>query len=131
MVKRRNNSSGIHRLRIDNEVIEDPKLIEDHILDFYKNLYAEPISNVPDTSSMEEFIGSYIPELVSSEENIMLIKCPDFLKIKIVVSSLNGNSAPGPDGFYGVFYHFCWDIIGKMFAMLFNSFLNEIGFSLE
>ena len=35
-VKRRNNYSGIHRLRIDNEVIEDLKLIEDHILDFYK-----------------------------------------------------------------------------------------------
>jgi len=38
MVKRRNNSSGIHRLRIDNAVIEDPKLIEEHILDFYKTL---------------------------------------------------------------------------------------------
>ena len=38
MVKRRNNSSGIRRLRIDNEVNEDPQLIEGHILDFYKNL---------------------------------------------------------------------------------------------
>jgi len=36
VVKRRNNSSGIHRLRIDNVVIEDPKLIEEHILDFIK-----------------------------------------------------------------------------------------------
>ena len=45
LVKRRNNSSRIHRLRIDNEVIEDPKLIEDHILDFCKNVYAESISN--------------------------------------------------------------------------------------
>jgi len=35
VVNRRNNSSGIHRLQIDNEVIEDPKLIKDHILDFY------------------------------------------------------------------------------------------------
>ena len=53
MVKRRNNSSGIHRLRIDNEVTKDTKLIEDHILDFYKNIYAEFISNVPDTCNME------------------------------------------------------------------------------
>ena len=50
VVKRRNNYSGIHRLQIDNEVTEDPKLIEDHILDFYTNLYVEFISNVPDTS---------------------------------------------------------------------------------
>ena len=107
MVKRRNNSSGIHRLLIDNEVTEDPKLIEDHILDFYKNLYAESISNVPNTSNMEDFIGSYIPELVSSEENTMLIKCPDILEITTVVFNLNGNRAPGPDGFGGVFYHSC------------------------
>jgi len=112
VVKRRNNSSGIHRLWTDNEVTEDPKLIEDLILDFYKNLYAESISNVPDTSNMEGFIGSYIPELVSSQKNMMLIKCPDFLEIKIVVFNLNGNSALGPNDFGSVFYHSCWDIIG-------------------
>jgi len=53
VVKRRNNSSGIHRQQIDNKVIEDPKLIKDHILDFYKNLYAKSLSNVRDTSNME------------------------------------------------------------------------------
>jgi len=42
----------------------------------------------------------------------MLIKCPDFLEIKNVVFNLNGNSAPSPDGFDGVFYHSCWEIIG-------------------
>jgi len=84
VVKRRNNSSEIHRLRIPNEVIEDHKLIEDHILDFYKNLYAESISNVPDTSNMEDFISSYIPKLVSSKENMMLIKCPNFWKSRLL-----------------------------------------------
>jgi len=38
VVKRINNSSGIHRLRIGNVVIEDPKLIEEHIFYFYKTL---------------------------------------------------------------------------------------------
>ena len=107
VVKRRNNSSGIHRLQIDNVVIEDPKLIEEHILDFYKTLYVD----VQDTSNIEDFIGTYIPELVSSEENMMLIKCLDFLKIKNAIFNLNGNSAPGPYGFGGVFYHSCWKII--------------------
>jgi len=73
VVKRGNNSSGIHRLQIDNEVIEDPQLIEDHILNFIKNLYAQSVSNDYDISNMEDFIGIYIPELVSSEENMMLI----------------------------------------------------------
>jgi len=63
VVKRINNYS---RLWIDNEVIWDPQLIEDHILDFYKNLYVESVSNDQDTSYMEDFIGTYIPEFVSS-----------------------------------------------------------------
>ena len=54
---------------------------------------------------MEDFMGFYILELVSFEENMMLIKCPYFLEIKIVVFNLNGNSVPSPDGFSGVFYH--------------------------
>jgi len=125
VVKKRNNSSGIYCLRIDNEVTEDPKLIEDHILDFYKNLYVESIFNVPDTSNMEDFIGSYIPELVSSEENMMLIKCPDFLEIKTIVFNLNGNSAPGPDGFCGVFYHSCRDIIGTDVCNVVQQFFKQ------
>ena len=56
MVKRINNSSEIHCLRIDNEVIEDPQLIEDYIYDFYKNLYVESVSNDQDTGNMEDFI---------------------------------------------------------------------------
>ena len=113
VVKRRINSSGIHHLHIDNEVIEDPKL------------YAEFISNVPDTSDMEDFIVSYILELVSSEENMMLIKCPDFLEIKNVVFNLNGNSALVPGGFSGVFYHSCWDIIGTYVCNVVQQFFKQ------
>jgi len=112
VVKRRNNSSGIHLLLIDNEIIEDPKLIEDHILGFYKNLYAETIFNDRDTSSTKKFISTYILELVSFEDNTMLIKCLDSLEIKNEVFNLNGNSAPGLDDFSCFFFHSCWDIIG-------------------
>jgi len=43
---------------------------------------------------------------------MMLIKFPDFLEINNVVFNLNGNNAPSPDDFGGVFYHSWWDIIG-------------------
>jgi len=132
VVKRRNNSSGIHCLRIDNKVIEDPKLIEDHILDFYKNLYAEFISNVQDTSNMEDFIGTYIPELISSKENtIFFLNVLIFWKsrmlflILIVIVLL----------VLMVLVVFSIILVGKlfgqMFAMLFNSFLNKTGFFLK
>ena len=79
---------------------------------FWIFIDAECISNVQDTSNMIDFIGTYILELVSSEENMMLIKCPDFLKIKNIVFNLNGNSVLIPHDFGGVFYHSCWEIIG-------------------
>ena len=81
-------------------------------MDFYKELYAESVSNDQDIGNIKDFIGTYIHELVSSEEYMMLIKCPDYLEIKNVVFNLNGNSLPDPDGFCGVFYHSCWEIIG-------------------
>ena len=42
---------------------------------------------------------------------MMLIKCLDFLEINNVVFNLNGNSAPSPDAFGGVFYHSWWETI--------------------
>ena len=61
---------------------------------------------------MDDFNGTYIFYLVSFEEYMMLIKCSKFLEIKNVVFNLNDNSAPGLDGFGGVFYHSYWEIIG-------------------
>jgi len=74
---------------------------------------------------VEDFIGTYILELVSSEENMMLIKCPNVLKIKNVIFNLSGNSAPGPDGFGGVFYHSCWEIIGTDVCNIVQQFFKQ------
>jgi len=126
VVKRRNNASGIHILKTDNGVIEDSKLIKGHVLDFYRNLYAESNCNGPTTGSMEEFIGSYIPEIVSSKENIMLTKCPYYLEIKNAVFNLNGNGAPGSDSFGGFFYQSCWDIIGMDVCKVVQQFFKQI-----
>ena len=106
-------------------VIKDPKIIEEHILDFYKTLYAESISHDQDTSNMKDFIGTYVPNLVSSKENMMMMKCPDFLEIKNVIFNLNGNSALVPDGFGGVFYHSCWDIIGTNVCNVVQQFFKQ------
>ena len=55
----------------------------------------------------------------------MLIKCPDFLEINNVVFDLNGNSAPGPNDFGGVFYHSWWDIIGTYICNVVQLFLKQ------
>ncbi|XP_068466565.1 uncharacterized protein [Phaseolus vulgaris] len=77
MVRRRNNSSGIHRLRIDNE------------------------------------------------ENMMLIKCPDFSEIKNVVFNLNGlsDSVSIPD----TVSQFWTDESGRFTLKLVRTFFLELG----
>lgn len=39
---------------------------------------------------------------------------------------LNGESAAGPDGFTGAFFHSCWDIIGDDVFNMVKSFFNGI-----
>lgn len=54
-----------------------------------------------------------IPNLVSNEDNDLLSKLPSMEEIKNAVFSMNGNGAPGPNGFGGFFYQHFWDIIAK------------------
>jgi len=60
----------------------------------------------------------------------MLIKCLDCLEIKNTIFNLNGNSAPSPDDFGGVFI-LVGTLLGQMFAKLFNSFLRKNRFFLK
>jgi hypothetical protein len=50
--------------------------------------------------------------LVTADENDMLVRLPLRKEIKDAVFSLNGDGAPGPDGFGGHFYQTFWDVIG-------------------
>ena len=46
------------------------------------------------------------------DDNDMLTEVPSADEVKRAVFDLNGDSAPGPDGFSGHFYHYFWHIIG-------------------
>jgi len=70
--------------------------------------------------SPNTLIDEIIPSLVIEADNHMLLRLPLSLEIKEVVFSLNGDGAPGPDGFGSHFYQTFWDIVG---ADLVNSIL--------
>lgn len=50
--------------------------------------------------------------MVNMGHNSCLIKYPTKEEVKQAVLGLNGQSAGGQDGFIGVFYQSCCDIIG-------------------
>jgi len=107
MVKRLANSNGIQRLVDGDLVFEDPKDIEEHILSFYKTLYDASDTNNISTNFREDMTVAYIPRVVSEYENSMLARYPSNDEMKKVVFALNYDSAPGPDGFGGSFFHGC------------------------
>jgi len=107
MVKECANSNGIQRLVDGDLVFEDPKDIEEHILSFYKSLYDFSDTNNVSTNFRKDMIVAHIHRVVSENENSRLVRCPSNDEIKEVVFALNSDSAPGPDGFGGSFFHGC------------------------
>lgn len=73
----------------------DPNTIKGHVLDFY-NSFKEDNHRDPSYAIIDDIIPHSI-HLAQEVEKAMF--------------SLDPNSAPNPDGYTGLFYYTCWDII--------------------
>ncbi|XP_019427157.1 PREDICTED: uncharacterized protein LOC109335477 [Lupinus angustifolius] len=80
-------------------------------VDYFTNLYAS--ENEIHPSSL---ISQVIPQLVSEDDNNMLSSIPLNDEIRNAVFAMNGEGAPGLDGFGGCFFQEFWDIIGHDFS---------------
>ncbi|WMV49350.1 hypothetical protein MTR67_042735 [Solanum verrucosum] len=56
-------------------------------------------------------ILNYINPCIADDDNIKLVAVPDLEEIKDAVFNMSASSAPGPDGYSGIFFHKCWDMI--------------------
>lgn len=68
-------------------------------------------------------IINHVPQLVTREQNKKLTKIPTTEEVKHAVFGLNGDSAGGPDGFNGNFFHACWDIVGVDVVEMMKAFV--------
>ena len=87
----------------------DASLIEQHILHFYSQLFS---SNAVNAAQDFSLVHEVIPSLVTEEDNHRLLHLPSSEEIRVVVNDMDGSSAPGPDGFSGIFFQKCWSIVG-------------------
>ena len=88
-------------------ITDDPSCIQNHILDFYQNLFKADSSVV----SNFDVISLIIPHMVTDEKNLTLFQCPTPDEIQHTFFHLDAHSAPGPNGFTGIFFKLFWDVI--------------------
>lgn len=94
---------------IDGTLTSDPKLIADHVVDFYSKLFAANEPTVRDFS----FVDTVISPSISKMHALNLTAIPNAIEIRAAVFSMDGLSSPGPDGYGGAFYHNYWSIISE------------------
>jgi len=108
VTKIKNKTKVISSLRNDEEIITDPNIISNHIVNYYNNLFStNPF--LQDDSLVEEVI----PSLIDENTNNLLSMIPTEDEIKSVVFGMNGEGAPGPDGFGACFFQNYWSIVHK------------------
>ncbi|XP_019248338.1 PREDICTED: uncharacterized protein LOC109227594 [Nicotiana attenuata] len=70
------------------------------------------------------FYQDQFTETLRKNENTKLTAVPTREEVKRAVYGLNGDSAAGPDGYTGAFYHTCWDIVGEDIYAMVLAFFN-------
>lgn len=66
-----------------------------------------------------------VPQLRLLKARTSLIEIPSPIEIREAVFGLKKHGLPGPDGFYGVCFTSCWDIVGKKVIQIVTHFFSS------
>ncbi|XP_057790907.1 uncharacterized protein LOC131008020 [Salvia miltiorrhiza] len=120
-IKARRKQLHIPQLRIDGTDSYDQDEIAAHIVNYFSNLFADPTGNAVTTDEVRGLVNT----TVSQVQNNLLTGIPLDEEIKAAVFDLGGDSAAGPDGFTGVFFQHCWEIIKEDICLAVRTFFNK------
>ena len=106
VARQRATLNRIQLLRDGDKEITDPTEMGSHAVAYYSSLYR---SEQPCVQT--SLIDRVVLHLVTGDENDLLVAIPSEDEVKQTVFAMNPHSAPGLDGFTGLFYRSCWPII--------------------
>lgn len=86
-------------LKHDDTILEEAGDIKHHVISYFSDLYA-----TSNSCFYNGLVDRIIPSIVSAEDIIMLTNLPSVEEVRLVVFSMNGEDAPGPDGYGGYFF---------------------------
>ncbi|KAK9949445.1 hypothetical protein M0R45_004967 [Rubus argutus] len=121
MVKIRKLHRPLVSLRVGSIVLHDNDLISAQVVQHFKQAFTQDTS-ISNTGLVEKII----PHLVTNDENLMLLALPSVEEITTTVKSMDAYSSPGPDGFGGIFFHHCWDVISTDVINAVQSFFRDL-----
>ncbi|XP_024156000.1 uncharacterized protein LOC112163980 [Rosa chinensis] len=121
MVKVRRLKQSISSLRVGRQILRQQLDIENHAVQHFSSTFSHD-NKIIDTGLVERVI----PRMVTDEENAALLALPLGEEIKATVFSMDGSSAPGPDGFSGAFYQSCWDVVSSDVISMVKTYLSVL-----
>jgi hypothetical protein len=110
---RRNNY--MKKVEVDGIVHENAVDIRDNVVCFYESLYQEKEAWRPTVEGLDF-------HSIGAGDSALLERKFDREEVSTVLKDLQGDKAPGPDGFSMAFFHKCWDIVGDDVMGFFEEF---------
>ena len=111
----------LRTLEVDGVVFEEVSEVTNQVVQFYKNLYKE-------TEGWRPFMEGLEFDRIGNMERVWLERKFEREEILQVVSDLDGDKAPSPDGFTMTFYHYCWRVVEKNVLAVFEEFFHYCKF---
>jgi hypothetical protein len=116
---RRNNS--IESLLINGSLTSNVPTMKTHIVQFYSHLYSEQCRWRPKPDGLSF-------HSIGAEEGSWLERDFEESEVFEVVQAMNGDKAPGPDGFSLAFIKACWVVLKEDIMAVFQEFHSKGSF---
>ena len=109
------NANFIKRIEVDGALYEDELDVRSQLVLFYQGLYEETELGCPTMDGLDF-------ACIVEEERLTLEK--EFTKEEViqVLREMEGDKAPGPNGFTMAFFHNCWSVVEKDVMDFFDYF---------
>lgn len=115
-IRIRNQTGQVRLHQQDGSYTDHRSVIGKKAVEFFDDLF-NGYSPPPPPDEL-----SLIQPIISETSNESLTIMPDEEEIRMAISDMNCDSAPGPDGFTGHFYNQCWNIIKEDLIKAIQSF---------
>jgi hypothetical protein len=92
------------KVEVDGVVFEESSEIREKVVHFYESLYQESETWRPTVDGLEF-------DVITANERAVLERQFDKDEVLQVVKDLQGDKAPGPDGFTMAFFQKCWSVL--------------------